>query len=213
MSGVDFLSKGVLEAAHASEASRLAGRVLVVGSSDWAQWVRREFAPTELFEMASFPDAGSVATPGADQSYDLVVVAEGLEFGSLAEAQQRLGQLRSLLAKDGRGLFVVRPMGHPLRVDDGPTPVGSFDALLFPHAAKMGDLGRTAQDRLMLSPLSWRYMLERAGFSVIEASGGELDGQATDLRQVHESRLAHFDDEALSSSAVTFLVSADGGSQ
>lgn len=204
MNSVGIPSRAMLEAAHALKTSRPAGRALIVGSGDCAQWARTEFASMVLCEI----DA-----PGSEQSYDLIVVTEDLEIGSLADALERLGRFKSQLAKDGLGLFRIQPMVHPLLVEDGPTPVGPFDALLFPHAAKMGDLGKTAQQRLMLSPLSWRYMFERAGFSVLEASGGQPDGREADLRRAHGSRLVHFDDEALSSSALTFLVSAAGGSQ
>jgi len=213
MSGVDIPSGAVVEAAHSLRAARPVGRALVVGTSGWAKWARREFAPAALARMdaAQFAEWKDAGPPELEQNYDLIVVAEGLEVGPLAQSLERLGKVRSLLASDGLGLFVTRPMAYPLRVDDGPTPVGPFDALLFPHAARMGDLGRAARDRLMLSPLSWRYMFEQAGFSVLEISGAEPEGRAADLRRVHGSRLVHFDEEALCSSAVSFLVSTDGG--
>ena len=204
MSGILVPSNPVLEAARALSASRPDGRALLLGSGEYIDRMRTEFASVVVSETDNLdPEHG----------YDLIVVAEGLETGTLWDALGRLARFKSQLMTGGLGIFTIRPMAHPLQVDDGPTPVGHFDALLFPYAARMGDLGGTARHRLMLSPLSWLYMFERVGFSLMETCDAKPDGRVEDLRRTHGARLVHFDEEALSSSAVTFLVSADGGSQ
>lgn len=211
MSGMLSPHHSVLEAARRLGASKPIRRALVVGSKEWAQWTKAEFSPAELHQTDAAQLTG-VETSGAEPGYDLIVVGEGLESGTLSETLGRLGRLSSMLSHPGVGLIMIRPMAHPVSVDDGPTPVGPFDALLFPHAARMGDLGPTIQKRLMLSPLSWRYLLEQSGFSLIEMSTlAEADGSG--LRQAHGSRLVHFDDDALCSGAVTALVRVDGDVQ
>lgn len=199
MSGPLVPPDPVLQAACALRESKPDGRALLLGSGDYIEWARTEFASMVVSE---------VDAPDSEQGYDLIMVVDGLEAGTLSDVLGRLKRFKSQLIAGGLGVFTVRPMAHPLSVDDGPTPVAPFDALLFPYASRMGDLGATAQHRLMLSPLSWRYMFERAGFSLMETCDAASEGRAADLRQAHGARLAHFDDQALCSSAVTFLVSA-----
>lgn len=190
-------SEFALEAVCALAASRPTGRGLVVGSGGWLEWAQRAF-PSAI--------GCEITDPAGEEGCDLLVITEGLEEGSLADVAQRLASFGSQLTIGGLGLFAVRPMAHAVNANDGATPVGPFDALLFPHAAKMGDLGETVRRRAMLSPLSWRNMVQRAGFSVLEASTGKPDSREAALRQRHAARLACFDEEALHSGALMFLV-------
>ncbi|KQR56241.1 hypothetical protein [Brevundimonas sp. Leaf168] len=210
----DFPAAAVIEAAQALRASLSCSRALVVGPDTLAHWVQLEFSPEVLVKRDSVDAAAQHADPSPiDPGYDLLVVKYGLEFGTVAEARDRLLALKSLLTTNAFGLFTIRPMAHPLSVDDAPTPVGPHDLLLFPYAARMGDLGATAKNRLLLSPLSWRYMFERGGFSIVKIFRPQTDAQRIELRRAHGSRLHYFDDDALNTGAMTFLVSVDGASQ
>ena len=161
-------------------------------------------APRGRFQTSSQPLSDlAQETPGA---FDLILVDGVLEEGDLSDVRNRARNLHRLLAPGGVLAATIETLAAPLEGEARP-----FDILLFPHLARAGDMGETAQTRPPLSASAWRALLQATGFEITGVHGIGDQTLPQDFIDAHGARLAAYDAGELASGRLA-LVARKGGS-
>ena len=138
---------------------------------------RFDTTPDSLADLAA-------ARPGA---FDLILAGGGLETGDLSHARDRLKALVELLAPAGVLAVAIDTLAAPTAAD--------FDALLFPHLVRSGELGET--------------LPVRAPLPAADGLGGQ--SLPPDFAGLHAARLAAYDPVELTTGAMRLILRKSGG--
>lgn len=157
--------------------------------------------PRARFETTpqSIPDLAA-ERPGA---FDLILAGGALDSGDLFQVRERLKNLVDLLAYGG-------VLAAEILTFCAPGPDGDFDALLFPHLARSGELGDDRQAPCPLTAASWSLVFGAAGLDLEKLDG--VGGQALhpDLASLHMGRLAAYDPVELTTGALRIIARKRG---
>lgn len=157
--------------------------------------------PRARFETTpqSIPDLAE-ERPGA---FDLILAGGALDSGDLFHVRGRLHAIVDLLADGG-------VLAAEIRTFCANGPGGDFDALLFPHLARSGEL---SDDRPGLCPLtaaSWSLLLGAAGLNLEKLDGIGQQTLPPDLASLHMARLAAYDPVELTTGALRLIARKRG---
>ncbi|MFT4953737.1 MAG: hypothetical protein ACI8U3_000099 [Brevundimonas sp.] len=151
-------------------------------------------------DPATLTDLAAVR-PGA---FDLIVAGGGLEIGGLSQVRSRLAALAELLTEDG-------VLAAEIQTFAAPGPDEDFDALLFPHLARAGELEDGRAARAPLTAASWTLLLRSAGLHPAALDGVGAQRLPQELGLLHSARLAAYDPVELSTGALRLVARKAGG--
>ncbi|MBA3999710.1 hypothetical protein [Brevundimonas sp.] len=207
--------KGLVKTWKALGAPSGAGTVLASGPQgpDLARAVQEALAPGSLTllhpdrpppraRFDTIPDSLTDLATTRPGGFDLILAGGGLETGDLSHVRDRLVALADLLAPAGVLALAIDTLAAPVGAD--------FDALLFPHLARAGELGEDLPIRAPLPAAGWMLLIRATGLELEAADG--LGGQTLprDYADLHGARLAAYDPVELTTGTLRLILRKPG---